>query len=100
MRWNDSATGFAASHQMLTMPVATCSVVVPSRGRRTTDPDRPVTQGFDVFGLFRRDAASERSEPAKIGLARSSIDHGGSNLCGDAVYSVSSVCRSGSHQTP
>src|SRR5262245_21187881 len=31
MRWNDSATGAAASDQMLTMPVAICSVVVASR---------------------------------------------------------------------
>ena len=31
MRWNDSATGPAAAVQMLTMPVATCSVVVASR---------------------------------------------------------------------
>src|ERR1700722_13636476 len=31
MRWNDSATGLAAADQMLTMPVATCSVVVASR---------------------------------------------------------------------
>lgn len=31
MRWNDSATGPGAAVQMLTMPVATCSVVVASR---------------------------------------------------------------------
>ena len=31
MRWNDSATGPAAAVQMLTMPVATCSVVVAAR---------------------------------------------------------------------
>src|ERR1700722_2640409 len=31
MRWNDSATGLAAADQMLTMPVANCSVVVASR---------------------------------------------------------------------
>ena len=31
MRWNDSATGPGAAVQMLTMPVATFSVVVFSR---------------------------------------------------------------------
>ena len=31
MRWNDSATGPASAVQMLTMPVATFSVVVASR---------------------------------------------------------------------
>ena len=31
MRWKDSATGPAAAVQMLTMPVATCSVLVCSR---------------------------------------------------------------------
>ncbi len=31
MRWNESATGWAGADQMLTMPVATCSVVVASR---------------------------------------------------------------------
>ena len=31
MRWKDSETGPASAVQMLTMPVATCSVVVFSR---------------------------------------------------------------------
>jgi glucose-6-phosphate isomerase len=37
MRWNDSATGLAAAVQMLTMPVATFSVVVASKSGSTKD---------------------------------------------------------------
>ena len=60
MRWKDSATGPAAAVQMLTMPVATCSVVgllqdgsthVQFGGRRTAGPDGSVTERLDVLQL-------------------------------------------------
>ena len=62
-------------------------------GGRTADPDGPVTQGFDVFGLGRRDAASERSEPAEIGLAYSRIGHGCPNLPSGRSYSAFTAAR-------
>jgi len=66
------ATASAAAVQMLTMPVATCNVVVASRMGSTQassaggepPPRRPVAQRLDLFGLLGRHAPPERSEPA------------------------------------
>ena len=58
MRWKDSATGPASAVQMLTIPVASCSVVgrlengfdpVELGGRRAAGPDGAVAEGLDFL---------------------------------------------------